>query len=767
MNKNNGSEKKVLSYQYIQRRGMTQLLVRTGCALLAALLFACTANHTHKPPAAIAVDEPAQPQTTAAVATAAQNNGPNVSATTPSDKSAQPISATASAIQPNSTTQPLITYGSGRFIDEQAAQQLLTQQTSSNSDGVSLNFEQAELSDVVQTILGNLLQENYVIGPNVNGKVTFSTAKPIDKGQLLPILELLLSWHNATLISSDNQYHVLSLGQAIPGNLTPAIGPIDLEGGYEVRAVPLQYISPSEMKKLLQPFAPAQAIVSADDQRNLLILAGTAQQLRRYLQTVAIFDVDWLAGMSVGLFPLKIVDAGTVLQELETLFGSGSQSPMAGLLRFMTIDRLNAIVVITPQADYLRTVQSWIDRLDRGGEQATDTRLYVYHVRNVKAVDLAQTLTQLYRPGQGRTADKQPPLPPAGVGQVAPGLKPVEITSINAVDKNPAKPIPVSAPEQGPTVQQGLTMVDSDDIAISAEIENNTLLIRANPRQYAIILNAVERLDVAPLQVLIEARVIEVTLNDALNYGVEWFLKNQALVQFPELETANRFKAGQIGAAGLSYSTANADVGAIITALASVAESRILSAPSVLVLNNQAASITVGQQIPVNSTSISSGDSDQLVSRVQFRDTGVTLNVLPRVNPGGLVFLDVTQSVSTPLAGTDENGNVAVAQRALETQVAVQSGRTIILGGLISEDNLNSDRGVPLLSRIPILGALFGRKEESYNRTEIVVFITPTMVNGDTEAEAVWREYRRKFEYIEPLPKADKEETNTPGENQK
>ena len=744
MNNNNSAEKKVFPYYCPQRGKIAQLLTRSTYVLCVPLLFACSANHIHEPINSTGIDEQAPSQTTETLTASASISRDNVRDQNDRKPANTNSAATSTTTPDGDAEQPLITYGSGRFIDEQAAQRLLAEQ-STGGGGVSLNFEQAELSDVVQTILGNLLQKNYVIGPGVNGKVTFSTAKPIAKDQLLPVLEMLLSWHKAALLSSNDQYHVLSLGQAIPGNLTPSVGPIDLQGGYEVRAVPLEYIAPSEMKKLLQPFAPAQAIVSADDQRNLLILAGTAQQLQRYLQTVAIFDVDWLAGMSVGLFPLKIVDAGTVLQELQTLFGSGSQSPMAGLLRFMTIERLNAIVVITPQADYLRTVQGWIERLDRGGQQATDTRLYVYNVRNVKAVDLAQTLTQLYQRAQGRVAGKRPPLTQKNVGQVAPGLEPVEITSINAVDKQPPKPIPVSAP-------RGLTMVDGENIAISAEVENNTLLIRANPRQYAIILNAIERLDVAPLQVLIEARVVEVTLNDALSYGVEWFLKNQALVQFPELETANRFKAGQIGAAGLSYSTANADVGAIITALGSVAESRILSAPSLLVLNNQAASITVGQQIPVNTTSISSGDSDQLVSRVQFRDTGVTLNVLPRVNPGGLVFLDVTQSVSTPLAGTDENGNVAVAQRALETQVAVQSGRTIILGGLISEDNLNSDRGVPLLSRIPIIGALFGRKEESFNRTEIIVFITPTMV-ADDRADAVWREYGRKFDYIEPLQK--------------
>ncbi|MEM9301838.1 MAG: secretin N-terminal domain-containing protein, partial [Pseudomonadota bacterium] len=293
--------------------------------------------------------------------------------------------------------------GTGEFFDREAAGR--TPAPDVDDGEIIFNFEGESLSEVVKAILGDLLQENYVIGPNLQGNVTFSTSKPVPMSQVMPILEMLLSWNNATLVYKDGRYHVLPINRAIQGQLRPVIGPSQGQRGYEVRAFPLEYISPSEMEKLLRPYAKETAFINVDNLRGLLILGGTRQELQNYEETIGIFDVDWLSGMSVGIYPLERVEVETVVTELESVFGEGAGTPLAGMFRFLAIERLNAVMVITPQPEYLDTAAEWVERLDRGGSEA-GVRLYVYEVKNVKATDLADTLNQVFGEGSNRSSGR-------------------------------------------------------------------------------------------------------------------------------------------------------------------------------------------------------------------------------------------------------------------------------------------------------------------------------------------------------------------------
>jgi len=643
--------------------------------------------------------------------------------------------------------------GSGQFIDEEAAQRPVS--VVSEDGEIVLNFEAESLQSVVHTILGEVLQETFVIGPGVGGEVTFSTSKPVSRDQLMPILELLLRWNGATLVYSEGRYHVLPVSEAIRGHLVPRLGDASEVYGYEVRAVPLQFISAQEMAKILEPYVRENAIVSVDIARSMIFLAGTGEELTNYLHTVEIFDVDWLAGMSVGVFPLKTVDVESITTELLAIFGADAESPLAGLFRFVPLERLGSILVITPREEYLETARVWIERLDRGAAGA-GTQLFVYRVKNLEATVLADYLSQLFGGTTGTAQRRQTR------GTLAPGLEETTVGTVSEFNQN-------RLGSQGQRTGSGSSVIETEqgEIRITSVIETNSLLIQATQAQYTSIQAAINRIDEEPLQVLIESQVIDVALNDALQFGVNWYLTNRSdLVGVPEGtpsvgvgDFGETFGTAQL-AGGTFLSTISryggggrSFVEATISALDEVSDVRTLAAPTLLVRNNAQATITVGTQVPVQSSSISTG-TNNVVSSAQYVSTGVTLNVTPRINPGGLVYLDITQDVS--IAGErDESistsGNPPINNKSVTSQVAVQSGQTVFLGGMIQQQSNVSQSGLPFLSRIPVIGRLFGSKLEANNRTETLVMITPTVIENSADLEAVSADLQDEFKKIQPI----------------
>jgi len=659
--------------------------------------------------------------------------------------------------------------GSGEFLDKEAARP--RQEPVSEEGQISLNFEGTDIREIVKTVLGDILGLNYVIAPGVSGKATFATARPVTRDQVLPILEMLLSWNNAALVQSEGRWNVVPQNEAIPGNLVPRVGKPPKKG-FEVRAVPLDYIAPTEMEKILKPFARANAIVSADNARGLLILAGTPAELSNYMQTIDIFDVNWLKGMSVGIFPLQRVEADKIVEELNGIFGTEGDTPLAGMFRFMPLERLNAVLAITPQPEYLKEARDWVQRLDRGTGQGAGTRLYVYDVKNVKAADLADTLNQVFG-GSGRSRSER-----ESAGALAPGLQPVEIRAINdqrSQDQDKQKQQQQQQQQQQGSGQGGLQVVDGEDISITAVEESNSLVIRATPAQYEAIQGAIDRLDVIPLQVHVEAKIVEVKLTDSLEYGVQWYFENaisSGNIPTPGSGGSNGdgsggtaaksifdrdSQSGFFGAStgGLTYAFTGSDAQAVLNAISSATTLRVISAPSLMVLNNKEAHIQVGDQIPVVSTTFNAAGSNvsgiSTTSSVQFRDTGVILTVTPRVNPGGLVFLEIKQELSEVSGKAGPTGNLPLSKRTIDTELAVQSGDTVLLGGLISDTRRSGNSGVPILKDLPLVGGLFGSKTSSGERRELLVLLTPQVVRDSDEAREVTREYRAKFKGLKPL----------------
>ena len=689
--------------------------------------------------------------------------------------------------------------GSGQFINEKIAREPINGKAAPEGQ-ITFNFENQPIQAVVQAILGALLHENYTIAPNVTGNVTFSTSRPITPEQAMPILQMLLGWTNNALVFKEGRYAVVPVKEAIPGNLTPRIAPAAIAKGYEVRAYPLKFIAATQMQKLLKPYAKADAVVSADDARNLLVMAGTASELANYQRTIEIFDVDWLKGMSVGVYGLRNMDVSKIMPELDKLFGASGESPLAGMFRFIPMETTNSIVVITPQKEYLEKAESWLYKLDQGvGENGT--QLYVYDVKNVKAVDLSDHLNAIFT---GQVSQR-----PSNEGNVAPGMRPVSIGQFNsgvggvggrggAYNTQTKQPMQNRAGASNLTTTGTGTPMSSGgkqtDIRITPIEENNQLLVMATPGEWDSIRAAIHRLDIAPLQVQIEAKILDVTLTGALQYGVQWWLaglintsagasNSSTGYQYGRLpyaggtenfqgNPADRHRAllGGGGSAappasgGLFYSFLNKNFQVALNALETSGQSKTLSTPSLVVMNNQEAQITVGTQVPVISqsiigygsvtgtgTSTGSNYSNTGIGQASYISTGISLDITPRVNPGGLVYMDVQQQDSNPGSPTGSNPNPPISQRNLSTQVAVQSGETVLLGGMIQDQIIDGKSGVPLLSSIPFLGNLFSSNNKTHTRSELIVLITPRVVTNSDEAQQMTSEYESKFESLKPL----------------
>ncbi|MDT8320629.1 MAG: type II secretion system secretin GspD [Xanthomonadales bacterium] len=678
------------------------------------------------------------------------------------DKVAVPPPEGEAIIESNAVSKPAVMEveiyeGSGEFIDTEAARP--RREVVSEDGEIVLNFEAESVQSVVHTILGEVLQETFVIGPGVGGEVTFSTSKPVSRDQLMPILELLLRWNGATLVYTEGRYHVLPVAEAIRGNLYPEIGPAEQARGFEVRAVPLEYISATEMATILEPYVREGGIVHVDQNRSMVFLAGTPEELRNYLKTVKIFDVDWLAGMSVGIFPLMTVDVNSIITELEGVFGSGAESPLAGMFRFVPLERLGSVMVITYQKDYLRKAEEWIKILDRGAA-GTGSQLYVYRVKNLEAPVLAGYLTQLFG-GEATSGGGGG----AGGGGLAPGLEPVQVGSVEDFNQSRVGARPQQRQGEG-AGGMVLDFGEGDDIRITSVVETNSLLIQATQSQYNSILAAIERIDIEPLQVLIESQVLDVELNEELQFGVNWFLTNNPDL-IPAGNTDNRyleslaFGSGSAESGGFNFLTTISRplrdglpfIQATIAALDNVTDVRSLAAPSLLVRNNATATITVGTQVPVSSSSITTGNQN-VVSSAQYVSTGVTLTVTPRINPGGLVYMDIAQDVSRPGARDPDistSGNPPINNKTVNSQVAVQSGQTVFLGGLISEQDSRGRSGVPYLSRVPVIGSMFGARSKALSRSETLVMITPTVIESAVDLKEISKEMEKQFSRLPPL----------------
>lgn len=659
---------------------------------------------------------------------------------------------------------------------------------STGPGGISFNFVNADVREVLRDILGGQLHLNYTVDPKVQALITVQTGAPLPRDAVLAMLENVLQANGIEMVKADDVYRVLPSTEAAKATL-PAVGTAN-GSTYGMRILPLRYASATQLKSVLAPFVPPGSVLQVDTARNVLIITGSAADLDGFTDLVRQFDVDWLAGTSYALYPLQVATAKDVANELTNIFGESGNGPLADVVRIVPIERLNAILVITTDRAYLAKVKAWIDRLDYGSDQTTP-RLFVYHVQNSRAADLAAVLTKLFSSGQVQTV--QPEVAPGSklavqmaqqgimgaaqgatalgtsgtasvpgspaIGTTPNGLPNGAITAQGGATTGAAPAAPAgetgqAQPEAGTT--PGSSAPELPPVRIVADETNNALVIYARPRDYKMIEQTIRNLDIVPLQVLIRATIAEVTLNHNLQYGLQWFLSHAS--NHFELSTGASGSgiAGDILPTfpGFNYIVGGGREKAILDALSQVTNVNVVSSPHLLVLNHQTAALQVGDQVPIITQSAESviTSGAPIVNSVAYLNTGVILQVTPRVNANGQITLDIDQSVSDVAQTTTSTiDSPTINQRRIVTNVVVQDGETVALGGLISDNNTNGRSGLPILSDIPVVGSLFGTTTNTGARTELLVLLTPEVIRNATAARTMTDELRDRMQALKPF----------------
>ena len=707
--------------------------------------------------------------------------------------------AADSTIAVNTSNEPRIIRGNDQVIAPAKQAPWL------DGSPVTLNFEEAPITEVVRTILGDILKVSYVLHPPLTGTVTLATRTPVSPDQAVFLLESALYANGLALVrDARGSYHV-GRPDALRGvgSSVRQAGKAPLQPGSGVIVVPLQYIGAAEMAAILRPLLPPDGLVRVDTVRNLLVMVGTRTQAEGWQDLIDTFDVDLLKGMSVGVFPLKHASVKEVENALQLMSaGAGASSgiaaaggtrpaagsaaatpaamlgegnPLFGALRIMPIERINSILIVTPRAAYLDEARRWIERLDQPSDNTGEAQLFIYQVQNVNARHLANVLSGIF--GGQTTAT------PSANSGVAPGLGSAGSSSFgqsgsgslfgNSGSFGSSNPLGASnggvgmraggqtAGTNNSSQAQAPVATNLGGIRVMADELNNSVLIWSTKADYTKIESTLKRLDLPLTQVLIEATIVEVSLSDDLKYGLQWSFSDspgnrgytgQGQISGVEskTQTAADAAASVIFPQGFTYTLSNplGKVRAVLNALASKALINVISSPSLMVLDNHTATIKVGNQEPIRSsvTNTPTVNGTDKTSNIQYRDTGVNLVVTPSVNAGNIVTMQVDQTV-TDLGPTKESadGQPTFLERQISSKVAVRSGETIVLGGLIKNSKKSSKAGVPYLHEVPVLGSLFGTTSNDDARTELLVIITPRVVRSDIDIRSVSEDLRDRM----------------------
>jgi general secretion pathway protein D len=593
---------------------------------------------------------------------------------------------------------------------------------------VTLDFADADVKDVVRAVLGDILKVPFAIDPQVQGKITLKTSRPLRKQDVVSALETALKVNSAVIVLADNVYNVVPATEA-----SRRIDGFEVSGsprtrlpGYGVEVVPLRFIAAAEMQKILQPVSPANGVIAADATRNLLFIAGTGPERATMVDTINLFDVDYMKGMSYALVHPDHVDAAGLAQELNRIF-QNTRGASAGLIRFVPLARLNTLLVVAPRANLLKDVQKWVTRLDVP-PKGPGRRIYFYRLQNAKAEDIARSLAAVY--GNAINISSTDPEDASGPDQ----------------PKLPAEGDPTAPPPQAAQLRPSTAV----GLSVAVDSSNNALIIRADGTEYASIERFLKEVDIAPDQVLMEVTIVEVTLNDTLKFGVEWFFKHDD----------QKFKLSKTGTVasqfpGFSFTYVIPDVEVAINALGTVSDINVISSPKLLTLNNKPAILQVGDQVPIivqSATGIRDADDPTIVNSVQFRDTGIVLRATPRIGKSGMVFVDIHQEVSDAVETTTSGiDSPTIQQRKLSTTVAVHDGESIALGGLIKRNHNYSDSGIPGLKDVPLLGKLFGATTVTGDKTELLVFLRPRIIRSPAAAREMTDQLRHGLQGLEQL----------------
>jgi general secretion pathway protein D len=666
-----------------------------------------------------------------------------------------------------------------------------------NLGQITLDFADSDIREVASQILGDILHVNYTIDPAVHGTATLHTATTMTRGQLIGLLQSLLSANSATVVETAGIFRVV-----------PAPAAAGSVGGGNDAAVALRYASATELAKVLQPFVQTGGKIAADTNSNSLIVVGDPATREALINLIRAFDVDSLAGQSYALLPVTSGDAGETATALQTAFRAQNNGSLSGVVRVVPMQSINSVLLIANQPSYIDDARR-VFALVEHARRTTVRSWRVFYLQNSKSSDVAFVLQQAFTPGHVTAQPSQ-----TGVGSTVPGAQTSTLGGggfggglgggrggglgggglgggglgggglgggglgggaagggltggTTGATGGPGSPTQPGAGTEGQDQGAGNPLLgglggqsdqseasQANAMRIIPNNQNNAILVFGSPQETETVEMMLRKIDILPLQVLIDAVIAEVTLNDNLQYGTQWFFKSRgvniilnngtlsnvaSLGSVPLQANFPGLVGGGNGAGGAPF---------VISMLQAVTKVNVLSSPQLLVTDNHAARLQVGSLVPYltqSSQSTITPNAPQ-VNSIDYFQTGVITEVTPRVNSGGQVTLDISQEVSnvdTTTPATPGITSPTFFQRSIQSRVVVHDGQTVGLAGLIQDSASSGNQGIPWLKDIPILGALAGTQNNARQRTELLVLLTPRVVRDARDAREATEELRQ------------------------
>ena len=661
-----------------------------------------------------------------------------------------------------------------------------------SGSGYDLNFENAPVATVAKVILGDVLGVGYTIDPRVQGTITMASVRPVAKADALYVLENALRMSNVALVRDrGGGYRLLPANEGGPGGVDRSTA---AEAGQGISVVPLRYVSAQTVFKLLDAFGVKATTMRPDTGRNTLIITGSGSDRATAIDTILSFDADWMRGQSVGIFPVRNSTPEPVISEMEKIMDSGEGGLSQSVIKFQPMSRLNSILVVSQKPEYLKRAGVWIARLDKSDTAGVNLKAYPLRYGNSKLVvallnemllgggqgggPALDNASSQISPGGGISMSSSP-----GGGAVAAlsGLPPASGASGAVPTASVSMPMntrgapPAGAALGGQQDYPGGSLLGGGggrpgggvgllpNVRITADVSNNAVLVYANAESQRVVEQTIRQIDRPQRQIAIEATIAEVTLNDQLNYGVQFFLASKkgsisnTITGVSPSSTGIDLPATAVDAAagallGRVLPGFNFLIGSensprvVLDALHGVTDVKVLSNPSLVVLDNQPATLQVGDQVPFSTgTATVLTANNTVVNTIDYKNTGIILRVLPRANATGNIVLDIEQEISNVAAGSAASLTPTISQRRVKSSIAVTSGQTVLLAGLISEGTNKMRQGIPLLDSIPGVGDAFANQNTQRTRTELILFIRPTVIKDAVDAHVIAEEMRSKM----------------------
>ncbi|MBI5557600.1 MAG: type II secretion system secretin GspD [Deltaproteobacteria bacterium] len=629
-------------------------------------------------------------------------------------------------------------------------------------EGILLNFDNADIFEVIQVIAG-ALNINYIIDPQVKGVVNIHSGSKIPPDQLLAVFKKILHI-NGLDIRNEGDYEYIYAAKKLGNesvNSPDKIGELKDSSQFIIQVLPLAYLASGEVIKLVEPYLSAQGAIYNLPTQNTLLISDFQSKVVDILRIINRIDISPLASLKIKLVRVDnapLFDLNDELLEIFTALKMNSKE--FDSITVVPLERVNSLMLIGADEAQIQNGVDWIKELDVVPSQDRDN-IYIYNVRNSVASELSELINELLtqeQPAAQKTTGTKT--------TSAPGMSPddrgsrdskssrstrsntsrsrTSLTGGTAMAATPATAGAGGVAKALPSLRfVGEPVVFADD-------DRNVILIRSLPADYTRIVKLLERLDNLPRQVLVEVLVAEIELKNELEFGIEWFLTKNKYSFGTEFSAVGKPAAGN--ASGFSYTFTAGDVEGFLQTLASRSNFAILSSPQILVLNNEKASVNVGKQVPIVTTVTENATTvSQVDKTVQYMDTGVILDVTPQINYNGVILLEVSQTVSKAQENTTSDiSSPEISKREIQTKLAVKNGQSILMGGMIDKNTSTVSNGVPFLMDIPVFGNLFKYQKDSTTKTELIVMITPYVIESEDVLDQYARDFQDKMSQLRP-----------------